>query len=775
MVIAAAQAPTLTAPAGPVLRVASEAALQAAITRLTPSTTVILQPGRYRLSQALLIANADHVTIRGATDNPADVVITGATGAGGTDAGAPSGFEVAAPNVTIANLTLTGFSDTAITVSDGGVAPRVSNVVISDSAHLVRVETSAAGAPGQGIIEGSRFLSSSPSRVLDGITIGGGKGWVVRGNRFQGIRPVEPNAAALHVEGNATSVVVEGNLFANCLREIAIGTPGGSGASAIVRNNFIVRARADAAGDLSAPIQVAGDLPTVVAQNTILTRGADAAVSTSGSDTPATIANNLSDAPIDLTGSQKATTSHNDTTATPSLFVNASAGDLHLSASGHTQLRRVPRLSQAATDVDGEARAASVEPGADTVVAASSAPAAAAPSTSADTATATTLAAPTTDVTTEAVTANAVPSPWLTRDIGSPSLAGDATYSSGTFTLKGTGADIGAKSDQFRFVYQPLAGDGQIVARVTSMTNTNAWAKAGVMIREGLAANARHFGVFLTPTSGVVGRWRTTVGGSTTAVTGSGAAPVWLKIVRAGSKLTSYKSSNGSTWTTAWSTSISMTGTIYVGLAATSHVTSKTTTATFTNVSVTAGTTNQPPTVSVSAGGTSFTAPATFVLTATAADSDGSIARVDLYQGSTRLKSDTTSPYSVGVSSLAAGSYSFKAVAFDNKGASTTSSTITVTVTSSSGSYPTKVTFTPSVDDSIVTNYVFEVFASTANPNTAAPLATQNLGKPVPSGGIDTVTVGTTISKLAPGNYIATVSAVGTGGSSRSAAASFTR
>ena len=130
------------------------------------------------------------------------------------------------------------------------------------------------------------------------------------------------------------------------------------------------------------------------------------------------------------------------------------------------------------------------------------------------------------------------------------------------------------------------------------------------------------------------------------------------------------------------------------------------------------------------------------MLTASAADSDGSVARVELYQGTTILKTDTTSPYSVSVGSLAAGSYSFKAIAYDNTGASTTSSTVTVTVGGSTSSYPTHVTFTPSADDAVVTNYVFEVFASTANPNTSAPIATQNLGKPVPSGGTDTADVG---------------------------------
>ena len=117
------------------------------------------------------------------------------------------------------------------------------------------------------------------------------------------------------------------------------------------------------------------------------------------------------------------------------------------------------------------------------------------------------------------------------------------------------------------------------------------------------------------------------------------------------------------------------------------------------------------------------------------------------------------------------GSYSFKAIAYDNKGASTTSSTITVTVTGSTGSYPTKVTFTPSVDDSVVTNYRVRGVCEHGKPEYGGPIATRNLGKPVPSGGTDTADVGATIGALAPGNYIATVSAVGVGGSSRSTAA----
>ena len=61
----------------------------------------------------------------------------------------------------------------------------------------------------------------------------------------------------------------------------------------------------------------------------------------------------------------------------------------------------------------------------------------------------------------------------------------------------------GVPTDAFHFVYQSLTGDGTIIARMASITNTNSWAKAGVMIRENLDANARHAMVVVTPRSGV--------------------------------------------------------------------------------------------------------------------------------------------------------------------------------------------------------------------------------------------------------------------------------
>ena len=46
----------------------------------------------------------------------------------------------------------------------------------------------------------------------------------------------------------------------------------------------------------------------------------------------------------------------------------------------------------------------------------------------------------------------------------------------------------------------PTGGDGQIVARVDSVQNTNAGAKAGVMIRDGLETGAAHVMIDVKPT-----------------------------------------------------------------------------------------------------------------------------------------------------------------------------------------------------------------------------------------------------------------------------------
>ncbi len=69
-------------------------------------------------------------------------------------------------------------------------------------------------------------------------------------------------------------------------------------------------------------------------------------------------------------------------------------------------------------------------------------------------------------------------------------------------------------------------------------------------------------------------------------------------------------------------------------------------------------------------------------LSASASDTGGTISKVEFYNGTTLLNTDTTSPYSYTWSSVAAGTYAIKAVAYDNAGASATSASATITVAS---------------------------------------------------------------------------------------------
>jgi len=78
--------------------------------------------------------------------------------------------------------------------------------------------------------------------------------------------------------------------------------------------------------------------------------------------------------------------------------------------------------------------------------------------------------------------------------------------------------------------------------------------------------------------------------------------------------------------------------------------------------------------------GASFPSPAKISLAATAADTDGTIVRVEFFNGATKLSEDTIAPYTGQWNTGAAGTYTLRAVATDNAGG-TASSAATITIT----------------------------------------------------------------------------------------------
>ena len=178
---------------------------------------------------------------------------------------------------------------------------------------------------------------------------------------------------------------------------------------------------------------------------------------------------------------------------------------------------------------------------------------------------------------------------------------------------------------------------------------------------------------------------------------------------------------------------------------------------------------NEPPVISLSTDATTFVAPASITLTAVASDPEGQLARVEFYNGTTRLTSASSAPYTFTWTNVPAGSYGVAAVAYDAAGSSATSATATIVVTAppvSTATAPVGIAFTASSDHTTtVVGYRLDIFASSANIGTDAPVASSNLGKPSPDA-TNTITVDQTafFQGLAAGEYLASIAAIGSQG-----------
>ncbi|MCU0915990.1 MAG: hypothetical protein MUC88_15725, partial [Planctomycetes bacterium] len=119
-----------------------------------------------------------------------------------------------------------------------------------------------------------------------------------------------------------------------------------------------------------------------------------------------------------------------------------------------------------------------------------------------------------------------------------------------TYTVAAVGVNIWNYADDFHFAYKTLHGDGSIVARVDGFQKPDEWSKAGVMIRESLAAGSRHAFCCLLAGHGTSFHHRTETDQATGQSNTEGfAAPYWVKLVREGNTLSAYHSRNGKTWT----------------------------------------------------------------------------------------------------------------------------------------------------------------------------------------------------------------------------------
>jgi glucose/arabinose dehydrogenase/regulation of enolase protein 1 (concanavalin A-like superfamily) len=181
------------------------------------------------------------------------------------------------------------------------------------------------------------------------------------------------------------------------------------------------------------------------------------------------------------------------------------------------------------------------------------------------------------------------------QDIGAPALAGSTLRDGSRITVTAGGTDIWGTSDQFHFAHQQRSGDFDLSVRIESVVQSDLYTKTGLMVRESLAANARHVMALVFPsnaarnnnTGGYEFQYRATTGGNATALYPAAPQPrvnfpdTWLRLRREGDTFIAYWSSDGFTWAEYSRTTLDLPDTLYFGLAVTAHTASPATTAVF--------------------------------------------------------------------------------------------------------------------------------------------------------------------------------------------------
>ena len=179
-----------------------------------------------------------------------------------------------------------------------------------------------------------------------------------------------------------------------------------------------------------------------------------------------------------------------------------------------------------------------------------------------------------------------LPAPWVDADLG-PALPGGAVWAGGLFNVTGAGDDFWNGADAGNICYQPINGSGQIIARVTSVQNTDPWAKSGVEFRESLDPEARNILVAATAANGIVMQWRDNTAQYCSYNPGASAlAPYWVRLTRANTVFKGYSSPDGTNWTLTGIVTNFMGSNVLFGLAVTAHNSSLFNQSGFDNVSL---------------------------------------------------------------------------------------------------------------------------------------------------------------------------------------------
>ncbi len=191
-----------------------------------------------------------------------------------------------------------------------------------------------------------------------------------------------------------------------------------------------------------------------------------------------------------------------------------------------------------------------------------------------------------------------LPSGWQTKDVGNSAINGGAIYRNGTFRVRGSGNDIWNMSDEFRYVYKQLIGDGSISVKLKDMDAVDTWSKAGVMVRESLAPDSSYGFTVIRPDGNLTFQYRNGTGASSQGIIPTAQSfPIWIKIERNGNSLQGFYSLDGNSWTGYGNPAVIPMGEVVcIGMAVCSHNIGMKCEANFENISLSGKTgVNLPP------------------------------------------------------------------------------------------------------------------------------------------------------------------------------------
>jgi len=183
--------------------------------------------------------------------------------------------------------------------------------------------------------------------------------------------------------------------------------------------------------------------------------------------------------------------------------------------------------------------------------------------------------------------------PWSSQDIGAVGVPGGARQTSNSFAVRASGAGLGGSADAFHFVFQQMAGDGEIVARLAEVDPRHPRAEAALVIRQTLGPESAFAAVVVSPGAPATFQYRVSRSKPNPGLRGPKASvPQWLKLEKKDKFYIGSISEDGKNWRVVGSQTIKLSPTRnlddqwYIGLAASSHSNGTACTTLFDEISV---------------------------------------------------------------------------------------------------------------------------------------------------------------------------------------------